>query len=80
MLFRSHPIIGDSKYGYKDVYKIFRKEFGLRHQLLHAWRLKLGNDEKVPEKYRDKVFEAALPDEFLNILKGIGIDNRDFCK
>ena len=48
--------------------------------LLHAWRLKLGNDEKVPEKYRDKVFEAALPDEFLNILKGIGIDNRDFCK
>lgn len=75
-----HPIIGDSKYGYKDVYKIFRKEFGLRHQLLHAWRLKLGNDEKVPEKYRDKVFEAALPDEFLNILKGIGIDNRDFCK
>ena len=71
-----HPIIGDSKYGYKDVYKIFRKEFGLRHQLLHAWRLKLGNDEK----YRDKVFEAALPDEFLNILKGIGIDNRYFCK
>ncbi len=69
-----HPIVGDSKYGYKDVYKIFRKEFDLRHQLLHAWRLELSNDEIVPVKYRNKVFEAELPDEFVRILKGIGIN------
>lgn len=71
-----HPIVGDSKYGYKDVYKIFRKEFDLRHQLLHAWRLELSNDEIVPVKYRNKVFEAELPDEFASILKGIGINKK----
>ncbi|MBU5477727.1 RluA family pseudouridine synthase [Eubacterium sp. MSJ-13] len=69
-----HPIVGDSKYGYKDVYKIFRKEFGLRHQLLHAWRLELSDDEIVPDKYKNKVFEAAIPEEFSDILEGIGID------
>lgn len=69
-----HPIVGDSKYGYKDVYKIFRKEFGLRHQLLHAWRLELSDDEIVPDKYKNKVFEAAVPEEFSDILEGIGID------
>lgn len=71
-----HPIAGDSKYGYKDVYKIFRKEFNLRHQLLHAWRLELSADEIVPEKYKNKVFEAELPKEFLKILSGLGIDKK----
>lgn len=71
-----HPIVGDSKYGYKDVYKIFRKEFGLRHQLLHAWRLELSDDDIVPDKYKNKVFEAAIPDEFSEILAGTGIDKK----
>lgn len=71
-----HPIVGDSKYGHKDVYKIFRKEFGLKHQLLHAWRLELSDDDIVPEKYKNMVFEAAIPDEFSEILRGIGIDKK----
>ena len=71
-----HPIVGDSKYGYKDVYKIFRKEFNLRHQLLHAWRLEMSDDEIVPEKYKNKVFQAELPKEFLKILGGLGIDKK----
>lgn len=68
-----HPIAGDSKYGYKDVYKAFRKEFGLKHQLLHAWRLEFGDDDIIPEKYKNKVFEAPLPKQFSDILNGLGI-------
>ena len=59
---------------YKDVYKIFRKEFGLKHQLLHAWRLELSDDEIVPPKYKNKIFEAPLPKEFAAIVKELGIN------
>lgn len=68
-----HPIAGDSKYGYKDVYKAFRKEFGLKHQLLHAWRLEFGDDDIIPQRYKNKVFEAPLPKEFGDILNGLEI-------
>lgn len=68
-----HPIVGDGKYGHKDLYKIFKKEFGLRHQLLHAWRLELDAPEYLPEKYHNQVFMAPLPKEFVRILKGLGM-------
>ena len=72
-----HPIVGDGKYGHKDVYKIFKKEFGLRHQLLHAWKLELDAPEYLPEKYHNQVFKAPLPKEFVRILKGIGMSEPD---
>ncbi len=68
-----HPIAGDGKYGHKDLYKIFKKEFGLRHQLLHAWQLKLAAPEYLPQKYHNQVFVAPLPEEFVRILKGLGM-------
>lgn len=68
-----HPIVGDAKYGHKDTYKIFRREFGLRHQLLHAWRLEFGIYDDIPKKYHKMVLEAPLPKEFENIMKGLGI-------
>ena len=68
-----HPIVGDAKYGHKDVYQIFRKEFGLRHQMLHAWRLCLEKSDGLPEKYNGMVLEAPLPKLFSDILKGLGM-------
>lgn len=68
------PIVGDAKYGYKDVYQIFKHKFGLKHQLLHAWRLEFGNYSKIPAKYHGMVFEAPLPKEFENIMKGLDMD------
>lgn len=69
-----HPIAGDAKYGHKDLYQIFRREFGLRHQLLHAWRLEFGDSYSIPEKYHGMVLEAQLPKEFKDIMKGLGMD------
>ena len=34
-----HPIIGDGKYGLKSVNAVLKKEFGLKHQLLHAYEI-----------------------------------------
>lgn len=69
-----HPVAGDAKYGHKDLYQIFKREFGLRHQLLHAWRLESGDSGSIPEKYHGMVFEAPLPKEFKDIMKGLGMD------
>lgn len=69
-----YPIIGDTKYGYKDAYKIFKREFGLKHQLLHAWRLEFGTYKDIPAKYQGMFFEAPVPDEFNNIMRGLGMN------
>ena len=69
-----HPLAGDAKYGHKDLYQLFKHEFGLKHQLLHAWKLEFGISGNIPEKYQGMVFEAPLPEEFKNIMEGIGMD------
>lgn len=69
-----HPVAGDAKYGHKDLYQIFKREFGLRHQLLHAWRLEFGDSASIPEKYHGMVLEAPLTKEFKNIMEGLGMD------
>ena len=35
-----HPIIGDRKYGDFELNKFVKKEFGLNHQLLHAYKIR----------------------------------------
>lgn len=68
-----HPVAGDAKYGEKAVCQLFRREFGIQYQLLHAWRLRLGHPEYLPEKYRGMEFTAPLPEHFIRALKGVGI-------
>lgn len=70
-----HPIVGDTKYGEKSVYHQFKKAFGVRYQLLHAWRLEFGSPAYLPEKYHNQVFEAKLPKNFKRVIEGIGIDS-----
>lgn len=61
------PVVGDSKYGTKELYKIFKKDFSLTSQFLHAYRLKFSNESKVPEKYRGLEIVAELPQNFKKI-------------
>ena len=68
-----HPIVGDAKYGYKDVYQTFKKEFGLKHQLLHAWQIYLEAGDGIPDQYKNMVLEAPLPEQFKEIIKGLGM-------
>lgn len=56
-----HPVIGDWKYGQRGINQAFRREYGLEHQLLHAYRITLGEA---------RTFEAKVPELFAAILKG----------
>ena len=69
-----HPIVGDAKYGYKDVYQTFKKEFGLKHQLLHAWQLYLDAGDGIPDQYKNMILEAPLPEQFKEIIKGLRME------
>lgn len=63
-----HGIIGDAKYGDSVWNEKYRKKYGLRHQLLHAWKLCF---PKMQEPFGDlsgRVAEAELPDLFKKIL------------
>ncbi len=69
-----HPLIGDTKYGSREINLIFRQQYRLHCQLLHAWELHLPvNVPELPEKYQDKLFTAPLPGQFRQILKGLGM-------
>ena len=69
-----HPIVGDAKYGYKDVYQTFKKEFGLKHQLLHAWQIYLEAGDGIPDQYKNMILEAPLPEQFKEIIKGLRME------
>ncbi|MCM1203018.1 MAG: RluA family pseudouridine synthase [Bacteroidales bacterium] len=63
-----HPIVGDGKYGRKSVNAVLKKEFGLRHQLLHAGEIAFPKQEKdLPERLKGRIFYAELPKEFARI-------------
>jgi len=52
-----YPLAGDVRYGDKELNKLLRKEFGLKRQFLHAFRLAL----KHPVSGKRQVFKAAYP-------------------
>lgn len=55
-----HGIVGDSKYGTPAVNDLFRKKYGLRHQLLHSWQMIFDGTEVT----------APFWPDFENVLKG----------
>ncbi len=68
-----YPVAGDGKYGGREMCRDFGKAFGVRHQLLHAWQLHLGNAPYLPEKYRGMGLEAPLPEQFRRVLGEMGM-------
>lgn len=67
-----HPILGDGKYGHKDINAYMRKEFGLKHQLLHAYEIHFPEKvDRLSEKLSGKVFQAKLNDVFESICDGL---------
>ncbi|MFC2734836.1 MAG: hypothetical protein ACFN2Z_05295, partial [Oribacterium sp.] len=66
----SHPILGDPKYGDRELNRLLQKRTGLRSQLLHARELHF---PKLPEDSRlsylsEKSFYASPPRSFLPFL------------
>ena len=55
------PLIGDHKYGRRNVNDPFKRKYGIQYQLLHAYML------TIPEK---GTFFADLPEGFKSFLQG----------
>lgn len=63
-----HPIVGDTKYGDEKVNERFFREYGLKYQLLHSYRMELPKLSGALENLSERVFLAKLPDYFQRIL------------
>ncbi len=56
-----HPVIGDTKYGDPAVNDGVASRYGLKAQLLHAYRLVINDAEEPLEYLKGKEFKAPLP-------------------
>ncbi|WP_029504097.1 RluA family pseudouridine synthase [Lachnoclostridium phytofermentans] len=68
-----HPIIGDMKYGEEALNKKLQKQYGLKHQLLHSYRLEFPNLPKELDKLSNQKIIAPPPKLFQNIEKKLFI-------
>ena len=59
-----HPLIGDTKYGDSAVNRIYQRKYGLKSQLLHAYRLVFPADV-----LSGREFTAPLPGQFETVVK-----------
>lgn len=63
-----HPILGDHKYGDAKLNDRMRKKYGLKSQLLHAYRLEMPADAQLGN-LSEKKFIAPKPELFTRIEK-----------
>mgnify|MGYP000139892999 FL=1 len=69
-----HPIAGDYKYGNRSFNDVLKKEYGLRSQLLHAYRLEFPeNCEGDIKQLSGKIIKAPVPALFERICKAQGV-------
>jgi 23S rRNA pseudouridine955/2504/2580 synthase len=69
-----HPIAGDYKYGNRSFNDVLKKEYGLRSQLLHAYRLEFPeNCEGDIKQLSGKIIKAPVPALFEQICKAQGV-------
>lgn len=62
-----HPLIGDTKYGDRSINEWVRRNFGLKHQLLHCGELKFPSNMQGCRNLEGRIVKAALPEEFQKI-------------
>ncbi|MDU2132348.1 MAG: RluA family pseudouridine synthase, partial [Finegoldia magna] len=67
----NHPIIGDIKYGNRDVNKYFKNKYDLNFQLLHSCKLIFPEKMEKYQKYESMVFESKRDDLFEKILNDL---------
>lgn len=70
-----HPLVGDAKYGNREINRIFAGRFGIRYQLLHAWKLYLPEQDggDMPKQYAGKHWTAPLPEQFFRVTQALGL-------
>lgn len=65
-----NPLIGDGKYGDPGINRIMRDKYGLKHQLLHSWKLQFDTVEGELGYLSHQQFTAPPGGQFMQIIKG----------
>lgn len=63
------PIIGDYKYGNKNINDKYKKNYGIKSQMLHSFQLVFKDVEGVCNNLSHRTFTALLPEEFERMIK-----------
>ena len=64
-----HPVVGDVKYGDKNLNGWAQKKFGVRRQMLHAWKLKFVDCEEPLSYLNGREFTAEPPDDLQKLIE-----------
>ena len=69
LAFMGHPIFGDEKYGDRRINSLIRERYGIKHQMLHSFRLIIpDNAGGCLKELSGMSFEAPLPEEFNSVI------------
>ena len=71
-----HPLLGDQKYGRRELNERVRQAFGIKAQMLHAYRLEMPEIEGQLSYLSHKKFTASLPETFSRLQRAVGTENR----
>lgn len=72
LAYMGHPLVGDFKYGRREVNDAFKKKYGLNCQLLHAHRVVFPEASHGPgAALSGRSISAPYPDMFLKLLNGL---------
>lgn len=64
LAFAGYPVIGDTKYGRRDINERYRREYGVKYQLLHAYELSIPEIAGPLSYLSGRRFTAPEPDIF----------------
>lgn len=65
-----HPILGDIKYGDHQANQVLSGKYGIRNQVLHSYRLDLGDLQEPLAYLRGQAFEIGNSEEIDRIIGG----------
>lgn len=62
-----HPIIGDFKYGNRQINEYFKKEFGLKNQILHGYKVIFNGLDKPLNYLNQREFTSSPGNTYISI-------------
>lgn len=71
-----HPIAGDFKYGNRSWNQKLKESYGLKSQLLHAWRFEIPDtlsEDSILSNLKGREFQADPPELFQKICKDLEV-------
>lgn len=64
-----HPVLGDYKYGDRMLNEAYRKRYGIRDQLLHAYELRMPKLTGALRELSEKTVTAKVPSVFWKVVE-----------